>query len=84
MTIVNSLFFLTKHAVHVFRYLAGTVELALEFQGKGQPVGYVDVEYDGDAAARRSTTGYAIILFSACVSWQSRLQRTEAMSTTEA
>jgi hypothetical protein len=27
---------LVKHAVHVFRYLLGTVELALEFKGKGQ------------------------------------------------
>jgi hypothetical protein len=84
MTNVNSLFFLTKHAVYVFRYLAGTVELALEFQGKGQPVGYVDAEYDGDAGTRRSTTGYAFVLFGACVSWLRRLQRTEAMSTTVA
>jgi hypothetical protein len=75
---------LVKHAIHVFRYLAGTVELALEFQGKGQPVCYVDADYGGDAATRRSTTGYAFMLFGACVSWQSRLQRTVATSTTEA
>jgi hypothetical protein len=74
---------LVKHAVHVFRYLAGTVELALEFQGKGQPVCYVDADYGGDAATRRSTTGYAFMLFGACVSWQSRLQRTVATSITE-
>jgi hypothetical protein len=44
---------LVKHAIHVFRYLTGTVELALEFQDKGQPVCYVDADYGGDAATRR-------------------------------
>jgi hypothetical protein len=64
---------LVQHAVHVFRYLAGTVDLALEFQSKGQPVCYVDADYGGDVATRRSTTGYVFMLFGACVSWQSRL-----------
>jgi hypothetical protein len=38
---------LMKHAVHVFRYLAGTLQLALEFIGKGEPVCYVDADYGG-------------------------------------
>jgi hypothetical protein len=75
---------LVKHAVHVFRYLAGIEELALEFQVKGQPVCYVDADYGGDAATRRSTARYAFMLFGAWVSWQSRLQRSVATSTTEA
>jgi predicted transcriptional regulator len=48
-----------------------TVELALESKGKGQPVCFVDADYGGDATTRRSTTGYAFMLFGACVSWQS-------------
>jgi hypothetical protein len=54
---------LIKHLVRVFRYLAGTVELALEFQGKGQPVCFVDADYGVDVAMR-STTEYA---YSCCL-----------------
>jgi hypothetical protein len=31
----------------------------------------VDADYGGDVATRRSTTGYAFMLFGACVTWQS-------------
>jgi hypothetical protein len=75
---------LMKHVVHVFRYLAGTVDLGLVFEGKGYPICFVDSDFGGDVDSRRSTTGYAFMLFGTCVSWQSRLQRTVATSTTEA
>jgi hypothetical protein len=75
---------LMRNVVHVFRYLAGTVDLALIFEGKGDPVCFVDADFAGDVGTRRSTTGYAFLLFGTSVSWQSRLQRTVASSTTEA
>jgi hypothetical protein len=54
------------------------------FEGKGDPVCYVDADFGGDVDSRRSTTGFAFMLFGTCVSWQSKLQRTVATSTTEA
>jgi hypothetical protein len=44
----------------------------------------VDADYAGDVDSRRSTTGYALMLYGSCVSWQSRLQQTVATSTTKA
>jgi hypothetical protein len=44
----------------------------------------VDADYAGDVDSRRSTTGYASMLYGSCVSWHSRLQQTVATSTTEA
>jgi hypothetical protein len=49
-----------RHVVHVFRYLSGTVDLAMTFEEKGDPVCFVDA---GDVDSRRSTTEYAFMLY---------------------
>ena len=76
-------------AKRVLRYLKGTEQLGLRFSGGGvdEPnmlFGYSDADWAGDAATRRSTTGYVFIINSAAVSWNSKLQPTVALSTAEA
>jgi hypothetical protein len=47
-------------------------------------VGYVDADMAGDADSIKSTSGYLITFAGGAVSWQSRLQKCVALSTTEA
>ena len=69
----------------VLRYLAGTAEMGITFKGSEAPlVGYCDSDYAGDIDSRRSTTGYVFIVHGGAVSWNSKLQATVAVSTTEA
>jgi len=69
----------------IMRYLRGTSKLSLSF-GSGKPmlVGYTDSDMAGDVDTRKSTSGYLIIFSGGVVSWQSRLQKCIALSTTEA
>ncbi|RVW22327.1 Retrovirus-related Pol polyprotein from transposon TNT 1-94 [Vitis vinifera] len=69
----------------IMRYLRGTSKLKLTF-GSGKPilVGYTDSDMAGDVDNRRSTSGYLMTFSGGAVSWQSRLQKCVALSTTEA
>jgi hypothetical protein len=69
----------------IMRYLRGTSKLCLSF-GSGKPmlVGYTDSDMAGDVDTRKSTSGYLITFSGGAVSWQSRLQKCIALSTTEA
>ncbi|KAM7516588.1 hypothetical protein LguiA_006171 [Lonicera macranthoides] len=69
----------------IMRYLRGTSTLRLSF-GNGEPVlvGYTDADLGGDVDTRKSTSGYLITFAGGAVSWQSRLQKCVALSTTEA
>ena len=69
----------------IMRYLRGTSDLRLTF-GSGKPVlvGYTDSDMAGDVDSRKSTSGYLITFSGGAVSWQSRLQKCVALSTTEA
>lgn len=69
----------------ILRYLRGTSDLRLSF-GSDKPVlvGYTDSDMAGDVDSRKSTSGYLITLSGGAVSWQSRLQKCVALSTTEA
>ena len=69
----------------IMRYLRGTFKLKLTF-GSGKPilVGYTDSDMAGDVDNRRSTSGYLMTFSGGAVSWQSRLQKCVALSTTEA
>uniref|UniRef100_A0A3Q7IGY0 Reverse transcriptase Ty1/copia-type domain-containing protein n=1 Tax=Solanum lycopersicum TaxID=4081 RepID=A0A3Q7IGY0_SOLLC len=46
--------------------------------------GYTDSYMDGDVDTRKSTSGYLVTFAGGAVSWQSRLQKCVALSTTEA
>jgi hypothetical protein len=73
-----------KHAIYLLRYLHGTASLGLRL-GHGETLeAYCDSDYASDLDKRRSTTGYCYILYGGAISWQSKHQRTIALSTTEA
>ena len=75
----------------VLRYLKGTRLLTLALGNIGNNdsplqtslVGYFDLAH-ADTGSRRSTCGYLFLLNGSPVSWCSRVQRTIALSTTEA
>ncbi|RVX00702.1 Retrovirus-related Pol polyprotein from transposon TNT 1-94 [Vitis vinifera] len=69
----------------IMRYLRGISKLKLTF-GSGKPilVGYTDSDMAGDVDNRRSTSSYLMTFSGGAVSWQSRLQKCVALSTTEA
>jgi len=74
-----------KAAKRVLRYLKGTVDVGIVFTRTSTPlVGYVDADWANCPDDRRSYTGYAFILGGSPVSWESRKQRTVALSSTEA
>ncbi|PKI50103.1 hypothetical protein CRG98_029499 [Punica granatum] len=69
----------------IFIYLQGTTERALCFEGENMVLnGYVDADLAGDLDKRKSTTEYVFTFSGASVSWASKLQKTVALSTTEA
>jgi hypothetical protein len=45
--------------------------------------GYVDSDMVGDQASRRSTIGYVFTIGRTTISWNSKLQKVVALSTTE-
>ncbi|MCF8701909.1 Ty1/Copia family ribonuclease HI [Corynebacterium sp. MC-10] len=69
----------------ILRYLRGTSKICLCF-GEAKPVlvGYTDVDLAGDVDSRKSTSGYLITFAGGAVSWQSKLQKCIALSSTEA
>eukprot|EP00253_Pinus_taeda_P036187 PITA_36187 len=74
----------------VFRYLRGTSDYGLCYQGRLgldrmlDIHGFVDADWAGDLDQRRSTSGYVFNLFGGAVSWMSKKQSIVALSTTEA
>ena len=74
----------------VFRYLRGTIDYAIYYQGRPRTDrvinvhGFVDAEWARDLDHRRSTSGYVFNLFGGAISWMSKRQAVVALSTTEA
>ena len=75
-------------AKHLLRYIRGTSDLCLTFDGnsgKRIVLGYADADWGGDLDTRRSTTSYVFKVYGVVVvAWKSRRQPTVALSTTEA
>ena len=73
----------------VFRYLRGTSDYGLCYQGRpGLEImldirGFVVADWAGDLDQRRSTSGYVFSLFGSAVNWISKRQSVVALSTTE-
>ena len=74
----------------VFRYLRGTSDYGLCYQGRLgldrvlDICGFVDADWVTDLDQRRSTSGYMFNLFGGVFSWMSKKQSVVALSTTEA
>ena len=70
----------------ILRYLRGTSRLCLQFGGDciSALEGFSDADMAGDLDSRKSTSGYLITYAGGAVSWQSKLQKCVALSTTEA
>ena len=78
---------LTSHykvALNLLHYLSGTKDLALVYGTAKGLEGFTDSDFAGDKETRRSTTGVAYLLHGAAITWQSKLQPTVSLSTTEA
>ena len=73
-------------ALYICCYLAGTSKYALVFNGPSNKglIAYTDSDWAGDPIKRRSVTGYFFKLADGIISWQSRSQKTVALSSTEA
>ncbi|KAI3791043.1 hypothetical protein L2E82_04591 [Cichorium intybus] len=69
----------------LLRYLKGTTEIALCFRRKGVVLeGFADADLGGCVDSGKSTTGYVFTIGGTTISWMSRLQKSVAISTTEA
>ncbi|XP_044005878.1 keratin, type I cytoskeletal 9-like [Aphidius gifuensis] len=74
-----------KRSKRVLRYLKGSIDTKLVYKRTGKQLyGVADADWAGDRNDRKSYTGYAFILAGASISWESRKQRTIALSSTEA
>jgi len=69
----------------IFRYLRSTSNYGLRYtRGPGELKVFSDADFAGDKVTRRSTMGVIAIVANGAVSWTSQLQKTTALSTTEA
>nr|GEY78011.1 retrovirus-related Pol polyprotein from transposon TNT 1-94 [Tanacetum cinerariifolium] len=69
----------------LLRYLKGTSNMTLHFKGKDVILtGYPDADLGGCKDSYKSTTGYVFTVGGTAVSWMSKLQKSVALSTTEA
>ena len=81
-------------AKHLLRYLKATKHFSLTYSCQGsvpasanrtnQLWGYVDSDWAGCPDLRKSTSGYALLLNGAAISWKSKRQPIVALSTAEA
>ena len=72
-------------AKRVLRYLKGTSNIGLCFRDTGDDLtGYTDSDWGGDIVDRKSRTGFIFKLSNSAISWESRKQKSVAISSTEA
>jgi hypothetical protein len=70
----------------VLRYLKGTTTLGLHLHAASTPTitAYTDADWAGCPDTRRSTSGFAVFLGNALISWSSKRQTTVSRSSAEA
>jgi hypothetical protein len=73
-------------AKHVMRYLKGTIDCGLSYDGDHDFTlsGYIDANWAGSVSDRKNTSGCCFSLGSVMISWQSRRQSSIALGTVEA
>ena len=76
-----------RRALHLLRYLKGTMDLGVRYSKEGVTnvlTAFTDADYAGCPDTRKSTSGYVCFVNNGPVSWMSKLQQPVAVSTTEA
>jgi hypothetical protein len=73
-------------AKHIIQYLNTTRERCLVYDGASNKglIAFTDSDWASDKIKRRSQTGFFFMIAGAIFSWQSRAQKTVALSSTEA
>ena len=73
-------------ALYICRYLVGTSEYRLTYDGSSMEglSACTDSDWASDKDSRRSQSGYFVKLAGGLISWTSRVQKTIALSSTEA
>lgn len=72
---------------HLMRYLKTTMDYKLTYAPDGSSdrfITYSDADFAGEHDSKRSTSGYVVKMGTGVVSWASRLQNIQTLSTTEA
>jgi len=71
-------------ALYICRYLIGTADYSLTYgRSRDGIITYADADW-GSVHTRRSNTGYIVLISGAAVFWQSKAQKTIALSSIEA
>lgn len=74
-----------KCAKRILRYLKLTKDFCLMFSKSEEGLqGFVDADWGNDKQDRKSYTGFVFKMSNGVISWESRKQRTVALSSTEA
>lgn len=74
-----------KMAKRVLRYLKGTIDYSIKYDNKNEHLSaFVNSDWAGDNSDRKSCTGFVLKLAGGPVSWNSRKQKSVALSTMEA
>lgn len=75
-----------KAVKRIVRYLKGTIDYKLRYSRNGNQnlIGYTDSDWASDEDQRRSRSGNFFKLSNGAISWFSKRQSTEALSSTEA
>ena len=77
-----------KAAKRILRYIKGTIDYGIKFDGSKQDAvqvsGFVDADWGSNPNGRRSQSGYLFSLCGGIISWASKRQSTVALSSTEA
>ncbi|XP_035211735.1 secreted RxLR effector protein 161-like [Stegodyphus dumicola] len=72
-------------AKRIIRYLKGTQDQGLIYTKTGKPlIAFVDADWTSNVNDRKSYTGFVYILSGSAITWESRKQRSVALSSTEA
>lgn len=74
-----------KAVKKILRYLKETMDYCLCYQGSNlRLIGYSDADQGGDLGQRKSTSGYAFLLYKGAICWCSKKQTCIALSTMKA
>lgn len=73
------------YAKRILRYLKKTKNHCIRYmKGNSELVGYADADWANNCIDRKSYTGYCFMMSGGIISWESRKQRTVALSSMEA